>query len=108
MRKTRLVTKGYSQMATVDFNETFAPMAKFIIIRNTLAIGTAMDWEIHQMDVKTTFVNEIFKVKIYMDQLEGFVQEENEHLVCKLKNTLYGIKQSPKAGDLWHSSKIIP
>ena len=43
MRKTRLVTKGYSQMATVDFNETFAPMAKFIMIRNTLAIGTAMD-----------------------------------------------------------------
>ena len=54
-------------MAGVDFNETFALVAKFIIIRCILALGAAMNWEIRQMNVKTTFLNEILEVEIYMD-----------------------------------------
>jgi hypothetical protein len=67
--KAWLVAKDYSQVA-----------------------GMAL--EIHQMDIKTVFLNGILKVEIYMDQLEGFVQENKEDLVCKLKKTLYELKQS--------------
>jgi len=95
--KARLVAKGYSQVAGVDFDETFAPVAKFITIRCVLAIAAAMRWEIHQMDVKTAFLNGMLEVVIYMDQPEGFVQKGKEHLVCKLIKALYGLKQSPRA-----------
>ena len=95
--KARLVAKGYSQVEGVDFNETFAPVAKFSTIRCILALGAAMDLEIHQMDVKTAFLNGELEEDIFMDQPEGFVQEGNEHLVCKLKKSLYGLRQSPRA-----------
>ena len=82
----QLVAKGYYQVAGVDFNETFAPMAKFITIRCIIiALRAAIVWEIHQMDVKTIFLNGVLKVEIYMDQPEGFVQERKKHLMCKLK-----------------------
>jgi hypothetical protein len=95
--KARLVAKGYSQVEGVDFNETFVPVAKFTTIRCMLAIGAAMDLEIHQMDVKTAFLNGELEEDIYMDQPQGFVQDGKEHLVCKLKKSLYGLKQSPRA-----------
>ena len=72
-------------MAGVDFDETFATMAKFIIIRCILPLGGTMDWKIHQMDVKTMFLNGILEMEIYMDQPEGFKREGKEDLVCKLK-----------------------
>ena len=71
--KAWLVAKGYPQVAGVDYNETFAPMAKFITIRCILALGAALNLEIHQMDVKITFLNGILEMEIYMDQPEGFV-----------------------------------
>jgi hypothetical protein len=94
--KARLVEKSYSQMTGVDFDETFAPMAKFITIRLILAIAAAMDWEIHQIDVKTAFLNGVLEVVIYMNQPEGFVQNGKKHLVCKLIKALYRLKQSPR------------
>ena len=95
--KARLVAKGYSQVAGVDFLETFAPVAKFTTIRCILALGAALDLEIHQMDVKTAFLNGELEEDIYMDQPHGFGQEGSDHLVCKLKKSLYGLKQSPRA-----------
>ena len=92
--KARLVAKGYSQVAGVDFNETFAPVAKFSTIRCILALGAIMDLEMHQMDVKTAFLNGDLEEDIYMDQPQGFVQGD---MVCKLKKSLYGLKQSPRA-----------
>ena len=65
--------KGYFQILGVDFNEIFSHVAKFIIIICILALGVVMNWEIYQMDVKTTFLNEILELNIYMDQSEGFV-----------------------------------
>ena len=81
-------------MEGVDFGETFAPVAKFNTIRIILAIAAAMGLEIHQMDVKTAFLNGELDVEIYMEQPEGFVQKGREHLVCKLRKSLYGLKQS--------------
>jgi hypothetical protein len=63
----------------------FAYVTKFITIRCNLAIEVTMIWDIHQMDVKSTFLNGVLEVKIYMNQLERFAQEENKHLVCKFK-----------------------
>jgi hypothetical protein len=95
--KARLVAKGFSQVAGVDFLETFAPVAKFNTIRCILALGAALDLEIHQMDVQTAFLNGELEEDIYMSQPHGFEEKDFEHLVCKLKKSLYGLKQSPRA-----------
>ena len=90
--KARLVARGFSQVEGVDFHDTFAPVAKFTTIRCMLAIGAVMDLEIHQMDVKTAFLNGELEEDIYMDQPQGFVEEGTQHLVCKLRKSLYGLK----------------
>jgi hypothetical protein len=94
--KARLVTRGYTQTFEVDYNETFAPIAKFVSIRCIIALAAIEDMEIHQMDVKTAFFNDDLEEEIYMEQPEEFTQE-GEHLVCKLHKSLYGLKQSPRA-----------
>ena len=71
-------------------------MANFITIRCILALGATLNWKIHQMDVKMTFLNEILDVEIYMDQSEGFVQELKKDHACNFKKTLYGLQQSPR------------
>lgn len=76
-------------MARVEIKEMLAFVAKFITIRCILAIQVAMIWEIHQMNVKSTFLNGVLEVEIYMNQLEEVVREENEHIVLNSK-TLYG------------------
>jgi transposase InsO family protein len=95
--KARLVAKGYSQVEGVDFNETFAPVAKFCTIRCMGAIGAAMDLEMHQMDVITAFLNPLLEEVIFMDQPKGFVVEGREQLKCKLKKAIYGLRQSGRA-----------
>ena len=97
--KARLVAKGFSQVAGVDFTETFAPVARFSSIRALLALATACDLEIHQMDVRTVFLNGDLDVDIYMTQPEGFVVPGAETKVCKLNKSLYGLKQ---AGRQWY------
>lgn len=88
-QKARLVAKGYSQVGGIDFNETYELIAKFTTIRTIVAIGAVMDLDIYQMDVKTTFLNRELQKDIYMDQTQGFVQQGKEHLLCKLKKSLY-------------------
>lgn len=83
-----LMAKGYIQVVGVDFNETFTLAAKFI--RYTLAIRMAMNVEIHQMHVKAT-LNGMLEVEIYMDHPKGFVEEDKQHLICKLKKHSIGI-----------------
>ncbi len=94
--KARLVARDFTQTFGVDYNETFAPVAKFVSIRYILALVAIEDMEIHQMDVKTAFLNGDLEEEIYMEQPKGFTQE-GEHLVCKLHKSLYGLKQSPRA-----------
>jgi len=94
--KAKLVARGFTQTFGVDYNETFAPVAKFVSIRCILALAAIKDMEIHQMDVKTAFLNGDLEEEIYMEQPEGFTQE-GEHLVCKFHKSLYGLKQSLRA-----------
>jgi len=91
------VARGFTQTYGVDYNETFAPVVKFTSIRCILALAALEDMEIHQMDVKTAFLNVELEEEIYMEQLQGFVHQGGEHLVCKLHKSLYGLKQSPRA-----------
>jgi hypothetical protein len=95
--KAKLVAKGFTQTYEMDYNETFAPVAKLTSICCILALAALEDMEIHQMDVKTTFLKGKLEKEIYMEQPQGFVHEGGEHLVCKLHKSLYGLKQSPKA-----------
>jgi len=95
--KARLVAKGYSQVDGVDFTETFAPVVKFNSLRTVLAIAAMMDLEIHQMDVKTAFLNGDLEEEIYLEQPEVFPQAETEKRVWRLKKSLYGLKQAPRA-----------
>jgi len=95
--KARLVARGFTQTYGVDYNETFAPVAKFTSIRSILALAALEDMDIHQMDVKIAFLNGELEEEIYMEQPQGFVHQGGEHLVCKFQKSLYGLKQSPRA-----------
>jgi hypothetical protein len=97
--KARLVAQGFSQKAGIDYNETFAPVAKFASIRALLAMTAYHGYEAHQMDVNTAYLNGDLDVDVYMKQPVGFVEPGKEHLVCKLHKSLYGLKQS---GRQWY------
>ena len=91
--KARLVAKGYAQKYGVDFEETFSPVSS---IRALIAFAIQHDMLIHQMDVVTAFLNGTLDEEIYMQQPDGYSQPGKEHLVCRLKRSLYGLKQSPR------------
>ena len=96
--KARLVAKGFSQKEGLDFKETFAPVARMPSLRALLAIAAAQDLEIHQMDVRTAFLNGELEEEIYMQQPEGFVAPGSQaNLVCKLNRSIYGLKQASRA-----------
>eukprot|EP01018_Ginkgo_biloba_P031340 Gb_07919 [translate_table: standard] len=92
--KARLVAKGFSQVAGIDYSETFAPVAKMTSIRLTLAIAATHGWVMHQMDVKSAFLHGDLEEEIYMEQPSRFVQDSS--LVCRLRS-IYGLKQTPRA-----------
>ena len=94
--KCRLVAQGFAQKEGIDFTETFAPVAKFGTIRTLLAHGTQRGMHIHQMDIKTAFLHGHLEETIYMVQPEGFEVPGKESMVCRLKRSLYGLKQSSR------------
>jgi len=92
--KGRFVAKGYSQKPDVDYGETFSPVVRFNSIRTLLAVAVKKGMLIHQMDVVTAFLNGNVDEEIYMEQPEGYAEFGKEEMVCKLKKSLYGHKQS--------------
>jgi hypothetical protein len=94
--KARLVAKGFSQVEGIDYNETFSPVAKMNSIYLVLALAASHKWEVHEMDVKFSFLHEYFQEEIYMKQSPSYVQNDSI-LVCCLKKSLYGLKQVPRS-----------
>lgn len=92
----RYIAKGYSQIAKIDYQETFAPTARMSSVRMLMQQAVQNDMITHQMDVKTAYLNAPIDCNIYIKQPEGFekVGKNGEMLVCKLKKSLYGLKQS--------------
>lgn len=94
--KARLVIRGFTQRKGLDYFDTYSPVTKIATIRTLLALAAIHDLVIHQMDVKTAFLNGDLEEEIYMSQPEGFVVLGQEDKVCKLRKSLYGLKQAPK------------
>ena len=92
--KARLVAKGYTQKEWIDHDESFFPVVRFASIRLIFAIVASLDLELHQMNVKTAFLNKGLEEEIYMQQPNEFVEKGQEHKVCKLLKSIYGRKQS--------------
>jgi hypothetical protein len=98
--KARFVAWGFSQVEGVDYDETFAPVARYTSIRSVISIAVEMGWKIHQMDVKTAFLNGLLHEEVYIEQPLGFEVHGRDSHVCRLKKALYGLKQAPRA---WYS-----
>ncbi|GJR56163.1 retrovirus-related pol polyprotein from transposon TNT 1-94 [Tanacetum coccineum] len=103
--KARLVAKGYAQEEGIDFEESFAPVARLEAVRIFVAYAAHKSFPIYQMDVKMAFLNGPLKEEVYVAQPDGFVDPDHPEKVYRLRKALYGLKQAPRA---WTSDPPIP
>ena len=97
--KVRLVDRGFTQVPGLDFTNTFAPTLKSTPLRLVFALTTGLNLEMHHLDIETTFLHGDLDEDIYMEQPPYFVDPQFPKYVCKLKKSLYNLKQSPR---MWH------
>jgi len=95
------VAQGFSQKFVADYDETFCPVVRLESLRTLIALAVQNGLKLHQVDVTTAFLNGELEEEVYMKQLKGFIAKGQEHLVCKLKRSIYGLKQSPRC---WNSA----
>ncbi|GJR61513.1 retrovirus-related pol polyprotein from transposon TNT 1-94 [Tanacetum coccineum] len=95
--KARLVAKGYSKQEGIDFEESFASVARLEVSRLFIAYASHKSFHIYQMDIKTTFLNGPLKEEVYVNQPDGFVDPHHPDKVYRLEKALYGLKQAPRA-----------
>ncbi|CAL8167923.1 unnamed protein product [Prunus armeniaca] len=95
--KVKLVAKGHTQKYGVDYEETFAPVAEINTIRVLLSLVAILDWPLHQFDDKNAFLHGDLEEEVYMDLPQGCnLVHDRKNQVCKLRKSLYGLKQSPR------------
>jgi hypothetical protein len=94
--KARLMAKRFTQQPGVDFVDTYSPVAKVASVRIIMVVAARLDLELHQLDIKTAFLNGDLKEEIYMDQPDGLQIKGQEGKVCRLKKSLYRLKQSSR------------
>lgn len=92
--KARMVAKGYSEVAGIDYIETFSPLIRHDSIRVIFAIATVLLMHMKQFDIETIYLNNDLTIVIFMHQLEGFINPKYPQHVCQLLKSLYGVKQS--------------
>jgi hypothetical protein len=95
--KERFSAHVFSQKEGIDYEETFAHVARYNSIRTIIALAAKMKWKLHQMDMKTTFLNSVIEEEVYIEKPQGFRVEDIKSHVCRLKKSLYGLKQAPRA-----------
>eukprot|EP00253_Pinus_taeda_P033129 PITA_33129 len=84
----------------IEYDETFSPIARYSSIKSMLALSAHMGWKIHQMDVKTSFLNGKIEEQVYIERPEGFETFDSESHMCRLKRDLYRLKQAPR---VWYT-----
>ena len=98
--KAKFVARGFTQKEGIDYDETFAPVSRYTTIRTIISLAVVFGRKLHQMDVKTVFLNGKIEVEVYIEQPEGFVMHGKKTHACKLKKALYGLKQAPR---VWYA-----
>ncbi|GJV01298.1 retrovirus-related pol polyprotein from transposon TNT 1-94 [Tanacetum coccineum] len=106
--KARLVARGYRQEEGIDFEESFASVARLDAIQIFLAYAAHMNMIVYQMDAKTTFLNELLREEVYVSKSNGFVDQDNPNHVYTLKKALYGLKPAPRAISSCRTSSLKP
>jgi hypothetical protein len=98
--KERFIARGFSHKEGEDYDETFSHVARYTSIKAIMSLVASMGWRLHQMDVKTTFLNGSIEAEVYIEKPQGFEVHSREIHVCRLNKALYGLKQAPRA---WYS-----
>nr|GEZ78020.1 retrovirus-related Pol polyprotein from transposon TNT 1-94 [Tanacetum cinerariifolium] len=101
--KARVVAKGYAQEEGIDFEESFAPVARLEAVQIFIAYVAYKSFPIYQMYVKTAFLNGPLKEEVYVAQPDGFVDPDHPEKVYHLRKAIYGLKQAPKA---WYGDEM--
>ena len=98
------MARGFSQKERIDYEETFAPLARYTSIRVIMPLAAKLGSKLHQMDVKTAFLNGVVEEEVYVEQPLGFETHDRQSHVCKLKKALYRLKQAHR---IWYGSIVF-